>query len=295
MGGEPIGVARKRIAAALAVAGRKLWRRGDLTPADEVIVDLVMESLHRLGAMLRPQDGTPADLVVAQALPDVREQCERLVQLARRGPVGHAVYSRANEGAPHVAASPCRAQHNDEVPDQHQLAEGDEDAKTHSFEFNLHTYVSPAAFYGNSFQLSEHYVTFIPGSEKHLTADMKDSGHGSGVVVPTAGSVEPNLFSDRYNENAVVCFQEVPWLSPKELEVFRVDPGNKECCGAEGKDEKEPMSPQKGDDSEEDEGSSSREYFVENDAEQLNWEDRALATTGQVVRLPEGGLATVVD
>ena len=86
--GEQLCVARARMAAALAVAGRKLWRRDDITEADKVILDLVSEALHRLSLNLKPKDQVTPAVVLDAALPRVRDQVRLLVNVAARLPAG---------------------------------------------------------------------------------------------------------------------------------------------------------------------------------------------------------------
>ena len=73
---------------ALAFSAKTYWCRADLTTQDKVVLDLVVEAMHRLGGLLRPQVGpeakSPADLVLEQALPDVQRQCVLLQMLAAR-------------------------------------------------------------------------------------------------------------------------------------------------------------------------------------------------------------------
>ena len=53
--GESITDVRCRIAAQVGYAARRLWRRADLTAADNVILDLLTEALGHLGQKVKVQ------------------------------------------------------------------------------------------------------------------------------------------------------------------------------------------------------------------------------------------------
>ena len=59
--GESLRLARERAANALGAAGRRLWRCKDLSNSDEVIVDLIVEALARVGQSLRPKQDRDLD------------------------------------------------------------------------------------------------------------------------------------------------------------------------------------------------------------------------------------------
>ena len=77
---------RARLASALAFAARRLWRRRDLTDADEVILDLVTEALVRLGKLYRPQEGGRTASEALRHAPshirDLVERCEAVATAA---------------------------------------------------------------------------------------------------------------------------------------------------------------------------------------------------------------------
>ena len=52
---ESLSAARSRAANALGSAGRRLWRRADLAPSDNLVVELLVEAAARLGLLLRPR------------------------------------------------------------------------------------------------------------------------------------------------------------------------------------------------------------------------------------------------
>lgn len=78
----PLSVARSRLAGAIGAASRQMWRRQDLCEADRVVLSLLCEALHRVGALLRPRAHASLDLVLAGALPDIRQTVGHLVGLA---------------------------------------------------------------------------------------------------------------------------------------------------------------------------------------------------------------------
>ena len=72
------------MAGALGAAGRQLWRRKDLEPSDEVVIDLLAEALVRLGQVIRPKGAGAAALAAAPQ--QLRKEVELFVALASRGP-----------------------------------------------------------------------------------------------------------------------------------------------------------------------------------------------------------------
>ena len=72
------------MAAALAVAGKKLWSRGDLLPQDHTIIELVVEALQRISVLMKPCAADGIDLVLAHSLPDVQQVCGLMVKVAVR-------------------------------------------------------------------------------------------------------------------------------------------------------------------------------------------------------------------
>ena len=72
------------MAAALAVAGKKLWSRGDLLPQDHTIIELVVEALQRISVLMKPCAADGVDLVLARSLPDVQQVCGLMAKVAVR-------------------------------------------------------------------------------------------------------------------------------------------------------------------------------------------------------------------
>ena len=79
---EPLSVARRRLAGAIGSSARRLWRRSDLSAQDEVILDLLVEGLVRVSALLRPTGSLHDEL--KDAPHNVRGLIARLVPIARR-------------------------------------------------------------------------------------------------------------------------------------------------------------------------------------------------------------------
>ena len=77
--------ARRRLAAAVGHAARGMWKRKDLTVADEVVMDLLVEALHRMGNIYRPRSGQPAVAAIAVAPPHIAELVAKLEPIATRG------------------------------------------------------------------------------------------------------------------------------------------------------------------------------------------------------------------
>ena len=75
---------RRRLAAAVAHAARRLWRRSDREGADDVVLDLLVEALDRLGRASRPREGEPARAALAAAPAHVRALLARLEPVAVR-------------------------------------------------------------------------------------------------------------------------------------------------------------------------------------------------------------------
>jgi len=75
---ESLAAARCRLAGALGAAGRRLWRRKDLEVVDEVVLDLVVEALFRIGNLVRPAGRWAA----ADAPPHIQELVAKLVPVA---------------------------------------------------------------------------------------------------------------------------------------------------------------------------------------------------------------------
>jgi len=110
-GGESLFAARERLAGALGGAGRRLWRRRDLTAKDEVVLDLVVEALARIGQLVRPRSQVQAEANLAQAPSGLRREVELLVGLARRSvvlPAARAVGGASDGGPQGVQESAVR-------------------------------------------------------------------------------------------------------------------------------------------------------------------------------------------
>ena len=67
---ESLFAARRRLAGAVGAAARRLWRRSDLSAQDEVVLDLLVEGLVRVGELLRPSGSLRDEL--SDAPPHVR-------------------------------------------------------------------------------------------------------------------------------------------------------------------------------------------------------------------------------
>jgi len=76
---------RAKLAAAVAFAARRLWRfDGQLQQVDEVVLDLLVEALQRLGQASRPTASCPAKVALAAAPRRIQELVERLEPVAGR-------------------------------------------------------------------------------------------------------------------------------------------------------------------------------------------------------------------
>lgn len=74
--------ARRKLAAAVGFAARRLWRMPQITPADEIVLDLLVEALARMGQLYRPAEGGQATAALGSAPPHVVELVDRLLPLA---------------------------------------------------------------------------------------------------------------------------------------------------------------------------------------------------------------------
>ena len=74
----------RRLAAAVAFAARRLWRRASLSDADTVILDLLVEALHRMGHEYRAPAGQRATQCLQSAPQHVVDIVARLGPLAQR-------------------------------------------------------------------------------------------------------------------------------------------------------------------------------------------------------------------
>ena len=75
---ESLVESRRRLAAAVGFAARRLWRRKDLAEEDMVVLDLVVEALDRMGRLYRPREGQPAIAALASAPGQVAQLVDKL-------------------------------------------------------------------------------------------------------------------------------------------------------------------------------------------------------------------------
>ena len=80
--GEQLVDARARVAAALGATCRRLWRRKDIEQVDEIVLDLVAESLVRLGSDVHPSSGKSPAVVLRKAPSRVADLVSHLLPLA---------------------------------------------------------------------------------------------------------------------------------------------------------------------------------------------------------------------
>ena len=104
---RPLHDDREALAKSLAVCARRLWRRGDREDLDNIVLDLVVEALHRLGNGIRPKAGKSAAAVVSQAPLRVQELLGVLQPLAARALPQPA--TRVEPPPSEEAASRCKA------------------------------------------------------------------------------------------------------------------------------------------------------------------------------------------
>jgi len=71
-----------KLAAAVAWAGRRLWRDCSREAADDVVLDLLCECLVRMGQLYQPRQSAPAMQALAEAPPHIRELVAKVVPLA---------------------------------------------------------------------------------------------------------------------------------------------------------------------------------------------------------------------
>jgi len=76
---------RRALAAAVAHAARRLWRRSDIEEADEVVLDLLTEALCRWGHLYGPRQGGASAAAAVQSAPQhVRALVSALLPVAAR-------------------------------------------------------------------------------------------------------------------------------------------------------------------------------------------------------------------
>ena len=81
---EDLGTDRCRLAQALGAMRRRLSRRSDLTPSDELVCSLTAEALARLSRLLRGPAGASAREVLEHAPPDIRHEVMLLAGVGSR-------------------------------------------------------------------------------------------------------------------------------------------------------------------------------------------------------------------
>ena len=89
---------RRSLAAAVGYAARKLWRRKDLEEIAEVVLNLLMEAVQRMGRKYGPSEGLGADQALAQAPRHTQQLVNRIEPIAHRQ-------------APLTVVTPCRLEH----------------------------------------------------------------------------------------------------------------------------------------------------------------------------------------
>ena len=110
--------ARRQVAQAIGAAGRKMWRRADLTAEDELISELLCEALARLSKSLRGPAGCAARELLQSAPQPIRQEVLMLAAIAKRGVPPPAAFKVA-PGAP---VRSMRADADEFVPTLHLRA-----------------------------------------------------------------------------------------------------------------------------------------------------------------------------
>ena len=116
-GGVELPELRRRLAAAVGHAARRLWRRPDKEEVDDVVLDLLVEALHRMGRALRPRDGEPARAALAAAPAHIQALVARLEPVAARPAASRAaadggVAEAAAAARPQEIGAPSTPQHS---------------------------------------------------------------------------------------------------------------------------------------------------------------------------------------
>jgi len=102
--------ARRRLAAAVGFAARRLWRLPCVEEEDQVVLVLLVEALARMGRLYRPSEGRQAAQALAAAPPQVAALVGKLVPLAARPAVAPVPCGPASAApAAAAAAAPCGA------------------------------------------------------------------------------------------------------------------------------------------------------------------------------------------
>jgi len=76
--------ARRRLAAAVGFAARRMWRLPGVEDEDRVVLDLLVEALDRMGRLYRPAESRPAVQALAAAPPHIALLVGKIVPLAAR-------------------------------------------------------------------------------------------------------------------------------------------------------------------------------------------------------------------
>ena len=79
----PLPEVRRRLAAAVGFAARRLWRSQGLSDADQVVLDLLVEAFARMGQMYQPSEGAAAAAAIACAPSHIGELVGKLVPLSQ--------------------------------------------------------------------------------------------------------------------------------------------------------------------------------------------------------------------
>ena len=91
---------RIKLAAAVAFAARRLWRRDDLAVEDQVVLKHLFCALEELGRLYRPPAGATARAALALAPSDVVSMVNSLQRLAERQVPGERdVVAKIDEAA----------------------------------------------------------------------------------------------------------------------------------------------------------------------------------------------------
>ena len=277
----PLAEHRWKVAASLGYAARRLWRRSDLEEADLVVLDLVCEALSRLGHLLRPKEGQAAVEVLASAPRHYQEVASKLLSLAKTPSSGCHEEMKLQGNRTKVATRiqawvrgvwVRRRLLQDRllrVPQalDHPVEKGDD---------GDHVW---ASFYSEPNQLAGGYVDMWPGTDATPGPSAAAAfgldympfvpGNMEHRVVARDDEKEPKMDEEHASlgENAsltVAGFR--PWRWPRPVSArwhWNED--------------------------------DVQEFMFVSKAEKWDWDDRASATTGHIVRSPDGGLARIED
>ena len=90
----------RRLAAAVGFASRRLWRTAELTEDDLVILDLLIEALHRMGRAYRGPAAMRADQALREAPPHVAALVQKIEPIAVRQAEHRRTAIARHEGVP---------------------------------------------------------------------------------------------------------------------------------------------------------------------------------------------------